>query len=162
MSVLARTGRVTTFVVLMGALIWLFMNGLYRIGFFRSGHQTQASRISSNPDLDDLGVPTYPSARLAPGESRVSAPMPGGTAYQFRYRAAASPDDVLKFYERHLKNTSKPSTGSPFVAGRSRFGDVVTVVPDPREIRIRRNGRETTITYTEILITVRRTAEDLR
>lgn len=162
MSVLARIARGAIYAVLIGAAVWIILNGLYRTGLFTSRPQPRVSLSSSTPDLDDLGVPTYPSARLAPGESRVTAPMPGGTAYQFRYRVAASPEDVVKFYERHLRNTSKPSTGSPFVAGRSRFGDVVTVVPDPREIRIRRNGHERTVTYTEILITVRRPAEDLR
>jgi len=78
-------------------------------------------------------------------------------AYLYRYRVKGSGEKVLDFYEEQLKSPSRPSGASDMVAGLTACGDRVTVLLDPREIALKRNGKVSTIRYAEILITVRRT-----
>lgn len=108
------------------------------------------------PHLEALGLQPFPGAKLAPGESAVRAPIPGGNAYLFRYRVKSQAGPVLDFYERQLRNSRRVKGTPPFIAGRTRYGDTVTVVPDSRTIVVKRKDKTVTTTYTEILITVRR------
>lgn len=108
--------------------------------------------------LEELGVPTYPGAELAPGESRVAAPSldEEGTVYLFRFTSHDDVEKILEFYRKALKEGEIRGSAARFVTGRTPDGWEVTVVPDRRDYVLRRpDGTEKRVTLTDYILGVR-------
>lgn len=84
---------------------------------------------SGDFDLDDLGVPLYPGAKIkagAEGKSSVTGPM--GKMMTVVMATADSPEKVVDFYQKELRDP-KPFTSpeAGLVNGENGAGDSVTV-----------------------------------
>lgn len=128
--------------------------------------KASSSLLDQDFDLASLGVETYPKATQARGAGAVAAPMPEGTAYTVRLRTTDTGEQVLAFYRRSLREpaTLDKTVSRSLIVGRSRYGDEVTVLVDPREIIIKNieRGTETKHNHTDVVITVRRVRASLK
>lgn len=126
----------------------------------RSGSEPTPRRpltVHELTDLESIGVPVYPGARLARRLNGVPAPIPGGVAYMFHLVTTDPEEKVIAYYMTSLREPVKVTGGAPFVVGRTQGGDEVTVLPEKHEIVIKRGGGRPDVrrTQTEILVTVR-------